>query len=54
MNETDFNQAVKELLEERAECKLQALDLGRRFNELCTEYLKTHGSLPPGFEEFSP
>ena len=50
MKESDFRQKVDALLAERANDRLHILDLGRRFKELCGEYLQDHDSLPAGFD----
>jgi hypothetical protein len=49
MDEQEFQYRVNALLNERAQDKLHALDLGRRFKELCAEYLKSNEHLPEGF-----
>ena len=52
MVEADFCAAVQTLLDERANDKIHALDLGREFREICREYLKSNSELPKGFGEF--
>ena len=50
MNEAEFKDKVDALLNERIYDDLHVLDLGRRFREICAEYLKSHDSLPVGFD----
>jgi hypothetical protein len=52
MNEQDFIDRTEDLLRQRATDQLFALDLGRRFRELCNEYLRSNSQLPKGFEAF--
>jgi ethanolamine utilization protein EutP (predicted NTPase) len=52
MTEDQFVERVNDLLRERGSDKIFALDLGRRFRELCAEYLETNANLPKGFEAF--
>lgn len=52
MNEYEFNAKVEALLAERREGKIFALDLGRKFKELCAEYLKDNEHLPEAYSVF--
>jgi hypothetical protein len=52
VTEYEFNARVQGLLDERAADNLHALDLGRRFKELCAEYLESNDHLPESFSVF--
>jgi hypothetical protein len=52
MTKKEFYAQVESLLAERANDKIHALDLGRRFKQLCRDWLEDHESLPEEFEGF--
>lgn len=52
MTEYEFTAKIESLLAERRNDDLHILDLGRRFKELCAEYLESNDHLPGAYSVF--
>ena len=49
MSASDFERKVAVIAWQRENGKIDALETGKRYRELCAEYLKEHAELPEGF-----